>query len=880
MDMINFYKKTKANLFVVAFLITYNSGLKGQVSTQTFSYTGSLQSFTIPMLCVNTITIEARGAGGGSVSTSCVGNGGLGARMIGEFSVTPGQVLTILVGQAGISNGSDAGGGGGSFVVAQSTVPLIVGGGGGGASNNITNCGANINGLNATITTTATASGNNLVAGGINGNGGGASSGSGGGGGGFYTNGTPGSGNANGYGRAFVNGGAGGIGSNNNHGGFGGGGCGWQTGGNGGGGGGYSGGGTSGSNPYSAGGGGASFNSGSNQNNTAGVQAGNGLVIITYNLGTPITVSMSPLAVCSGSSAVISASGMNSYTWSTGAQTPSISVSPTVSTSYTVQGTNAQNCISTSVVNVTVSNGLPVLAINSSTNNLCLGKTATLTASGALSYTWNNGVTNGVSFTPSVTNNYTVVGENGCGTTTAVTSITVAPLAMSVLNTPSITCAGQPSTLTAVASASGYTWQPFNLSGTTVVVNPTVSTVFTVTASDGTCSGVANLSLNVLPIPTINIVASTSAVCIGQSVNMTASGGLSYTWNPGNLSGSSVTVSPTGPTLYTVTGDNSVGCTSGTNQIVLTNTSPIVNISASSTLICSGDLLVLYAGGNASGYSWTNGPSAPSHTVNPSANSVYTVIGSSSSNTCTTTKTIEINVFGPALSIISSSSTVCSGSSVTLTASGADDYNWNNGTTGPQATENPTTTTVYTVIATSHTINNLSCSNTGTIQISVNPNPTVTASSTKTLICKGESTTLNAGGALNYLWSTSSSVPTITVAPSAITIHNYSLTGTDANGCSSTASITVRVISCNSIGENDWVNSNLNAYPNPSSGFFTVESDRTMHLSIVNVLGQEIKTISLNVSNNFKVNVFGLKTGIYFIKGNENQNLNHKIVIE
>lgn len=258
-------------------------------ASDTFNYTGSLQYFVVPAGTVS-LTIEVRGAQGGSVNVSCTSTGGLGAEMIGDFSVTPGDSIAILVGQEGLTNGSDAGGGGGSFVVGPGNTPMIIAGGGGGATNNITNCGSNLNGLNATITTDGTASGNGIVAGGTAGNGGGASTGSGGGGGGFLTDGVAGTGFANNNGKSFLNGGAGGAGNNNDGGGYGGGGAGWFTGGNGGGGGGYSGGGTSGSQPYSGGGGGGSYNAGINQNNTAGVQTGNGRVIINYQLFNPVYV--------------------------------------------------------------------------------------------------------------------------------------------------------------------------------------------------------------------------------------------------------------------------------------------------------------------------------------------------------------------------------------------------------------------------------------------------------------------------------------------------------------------------------------------------------------------------------------------------------------
>jgi len=124
--------------------------------TQTFSYTGSIVSWTVPN-GVTQVTIDAKGAQGGSVNITCSASGGKGARMVGDFTVSPGDNLQILVGQMGLTNGEDAGGGGGTFVVGAGNTPLIIAGGGGGATNNIKNCGVNLNGIDASITTSATA---------------------------------------------------------------------------------------------------------------------------------------------------------------------------------------------------------------------------------------------------------------------------------------------------------------------------------------------------------------------------------------------------------------------------------------------------------------------------------------------------------------------------------------------------------------------------------------------------------------------------------------------------------------------------------------------------------------------------------------------------
>jgi len=299
-----------------------------------FTYTGSVQSYTIPN-GVTSITINAKGASGGYVSGATAGHG---ASMTGTFSVTPGQTLWILAGQSPGLTTSFPAGGGGSFVGVGASLatatPLIAAGGGGAAYSTST-------GTNAPITTSGTG-----TSPGTAGNGAPAGSCSGGGGG-FYTSG--GTDALYGFtgGAGFRQGGAGGIPtslytSSYQAGGFGGGApanyvgsCNQQAGN----GGGYSGGSAFSTTLNTVGNAGGSFNGGTNQTNLAGNNNGNGVVTITFPpvLGcasssrTQVTVSVNdPLApsvvgastVCGTGSVVLSASGsggtLNWYNVSSG----------------------------------------------------------------------------------------------------------------------------------------------------------------------------------------------------------------------------------------------------------------------------------------------------------------------------------------------------------------------------------------------------------------------------------------------------------------------------------------------------------------------------------------------------------------------------------
>ena len=259
----------------------------------TFTYTGTIDTYTVPS-GVTEITIEAFGAQGGNT------NGGLGAKIYGEFSVTPGQVLNILVGQQGVVNncgGADASGGGGgaSYIwdPTNTTFPLIAAAGGGGNTNWV---GSNIDGVDGQATLSGTASAGGATLAGPDGNGGlgNGPSGAGAGGAGWNSNGDNSTWSDPSTGGESLPNFNGGIGSPSfspgGEGGFGGGGgatCGC------GGGAGYSGGsGGEGGSTREGGGGGGSYNGGTNVLNTTGVRTGNGQIVITSLISTILTTSI------------------------------------------------------------------------------------------------------------------------------------------------------------------------------------------------------------------------------------------------------------------------------------------------------------------------------------------------------------------------------------------------------------------------------------------------------------------------------------------------------------------------------------------------------------------------------------------------------------
>lgn len=382
----------------------------------------------------------------------------------------------------------------------------------------------------------------------------------------------------------------------------------------------------------------------------------------------------------------------------------------------------------------------------------------------------------------------------------------------------------------------------------------------------------------------IGVSASASnslGICPGGNVTLTAANALSYTWST-NSNATSISVAPNSTTSYTVWGINANGCVSGQILTVPVNPPPTLAVSASNTFVCLGEVATLTVSG-ANTYLWSNNALTSSViSVAPAVSTIYTVTGTSGAG-CSTTSFINVDVDAITLSVPSSTA-ICKGTQVFLTASGANagTYSWADGNNNPSPFQTisptPTISTTYTASG----INANNCLITGTTEVTVNQNPTVTASASPTLVCKGKVVTLTAGGAASYLWgATAGNVATsnATVIPAINTTYNYSVTGTDANGCVGTANVAVRVELCTGIDQLMKQDSELTIYPNPNHGQFTINAIAGSVLTIVNELGQQVKTFV--VPENNEILLTGLTKGIYFVTGENNGiSINKKLVVD
>ena len=289
--------------------------------------------------------------------------------------------------------------------------------------------------------------------------------------------------------------------------------------------------------------------------------------------------------------------------------------------------------------------------------------------------------------------------------------------------------------------------------------------------------------------PTASIAAASSG-CSGTSITFTSqatNSPTSWTWSiPGATPASSTLQNPTvtyptaGTYTITLVATNSIGSSAPSTKVITIGSAP--SISSTSTLSCGGSAVTLNASGPVTTYSWSNGATGATITVNPTSTTSYTVYGSNGPG-CSgiSVSTVSVN---PTPTLVAISATICAGATATLNVSGANTYTWNTGANGSLITANPSVTTPYTVGGTS----SAGCTGYITAYVVISTAPVM--SITNATICSGGNAIISANGVSSYTWSNGSSANSIAVSPTTTT--TYTVSGS-LSGCSSNAVQTATV---------------------------------------------------------------------------------------
>jgi gliding motility-associated-like protein len=340
--------------------------------------------------------------------------------------------------------------------------------------------------------------------------------------------------------------------------------------------------------------------------------------------------------LCQGYTSTLTASltpsGSCTYLWSTGSTSTTISVTPTVNTTYTVTGFTA---FCSDIAPVTITVLPPAKAVVSPDITLCSGQSTVLTVSGGTNYLWNTGAfTSSIAVSPPSNSTYSVIVSIGPCTDTAYTSV-------SVLTSPTITvtsnttiCAGDVVTLSA-SGGTAYSWSNGSTSSS-IMATPPTTTTYSVIAISGICSDTGNIKVTVSPPPITNILGNNN-ICQGDAGILTATGGVTYSWNSGETS---AVIHPTTAGTYSVVAW--IGsCTDTAFTNITVNQLPTASVSPDVTIV-QGQSTELSASGGIN-YMWSDGNPGSSNTVAPQFSEEYCVTVFDANN-CKDTACLKVHV--------------------------------------------------------------------------------------------------------------------------------------------------------------------------------------------------------------------------------------------
>ncbi|NDF60695.1 MAG: hypothetical protein EB100_06395, partial [Crocinitomicaceae bacterium] len=418
---------------------------------------------------------------------------------------------------------------------------------------------------------------------------------------------------------------------------------------------------------------------------------------------------------------------------------------------------------------------------------ICENQTIKLIATGAQTYSWSDGSTlSSLTIKPAATAKYYVTGKdvNNCVNKDSVL-VTVKSLPIVVALKDTSICYGK-NTVISASGANTYSWSNGSLTASQTVA-PLSTTKYVVTGVDAyKCVNKDSIIVTVNPLPKVDVTKDT-AICKGSSIDIVASGALTYSWNNGN-SNYTQSITPLVTTKYIVTGTDVNKCIAKDSLEVKVNSLPTVDVT-NDTSICKGSKAFLYVKGGVS-YKWADGFTGFQQFVSPLVNTKYLVVGKDA-NGCENKDSLNVTVFNLPNVDVTKDTFVCKGSSITLLASGASTYKWSNGVLLPSQTVTPPALTKYVVTGTDAN----KCVNKDSLIVDVKLIPIISGNLT---ICEKDSSNLTADVASNPLvtsWSivdgtkaTISNFGKLKGIQAGQTKINYK----DINGCKRDTLITIK----------------------------------------------------------------------------------------
>ncbi|MFN8353208.1 MAG: SdrD B-like domain-containing protein [Spirosomataceae bacterium] len=624
------------------------------------------------------------------------------------------------------------------------------------------------------------------------------------------------------------------------------------------------------------------------------------------------TVSASTtVSVCSGQSFTLSAtaSAGSTYNWSgpngfsSNQQNPVVTnAQVTMGGTYTVTA-NLNGCTATATTSILVKQTpFP----SASGGGVCAGQLLQLTGSFADSYAWagpggytsteQNPVRNPATSNMGGAYTYSVTIQ-GCTAQTVVQVNIKARPAVGAQISKNVVCSGASFTLLGSSDPGNlqYTWvgpnQYYTVAQNPIVTNANtnMSGVYQVVAAYDGCNNTATVSVTVLP-PITGVSASGTNICVGGNIQLTATGGESYSWAGPNgfISGVPNPLITNANVLfggaYTVTVMAPNSCTASTSTNITVYEKGAIGVTSNSPLCIGSNLLLNATGGTSYSWSGPNGFSSTqqspikSNVIADDAGVYFVTAQMPAPNLCTNSNSILVQINNQGATAISNSP-VCTGQTLSLNASvGASSYSWagpggfSSTQSNPQRNNaSPDMSGVYSVTVQGGT----GCTGTNTVSVEVRPVPTLSLSTSNgenNAICTGGTVQLLATtNANSYSWrgpnnfAAAVANPIVQIA-TTMTGGIYSITVSATNGCTATATIIVAVKPCyGSIGDLVWKDLNKNGIQDagePGVGGITVELYQTDAAGTPT--GAAISSKNTDVNGNYKFE--DVPTGMYKVK--------------
>ena len=495
--------------------------------------------------------------------------------------------------------------------------------------------------------------------------------------------------------------------------------------------------------------------------------------------------------LCKGSSITLTVTDGNSYKWSNGATTTSITVSPVYTATYYAVVSYNGGCFDTIFQTVNVHTPPPI-AVSVVPDSICVGGSSQFTAISPKIKTWSWSPSTKLSCincpnpiaSPTATTTYIVSGTDSLGCISSDTiKLKVIPLPVAgIFASHDTVCSGD-SVLLIGSGGGSYKWNTTQKTDS-IYVNPTTVKTYTLTVTKNGCTDSITKTIHLFPSTSSTVSLSKDSICPNDTTVLSVSGGTSYFWSNGSTA-TSITVAPNSTISYTVVtkGDCQHDTIIKTVHVV-PNPVPLIT---GKLISCKGKKDTLFGSGGTK-YVWSNGSTKTTAIITITKDTTVTL--RVYNGKCYGDTSVRITIAPSPTAVVCCPQNVCSGDTVSLTASGGGTYHWSTGSNDSTVIVNPTVSTTYSVFVT----NSFGCVTIGTSKVTIDIPPLNSCCDTTILL--GNSTVIYAKNTYKYKWYPSTGVPCDTcpenvVSPTVTT--TYTIIGTDKQGCDVMQTVTVIV---------------------------------------------------------------------------------------